>query len=67
LEVNGYRVVTQSFRPDSALQKLRAHVDAQFNASDKATITFGNVSIEVTRSQMDRYFSQQILISCTPI
>ncbi|HEY9276692.1 MAG TPA: methyltransferase domain-containing protein [Methylotenera sp.] len=67
LEVNGYRVVTQSFRPDSALQKLRAHVDAQFNKSDKATITFGNVSIEVTRSQMDRYFSQQILISCAPI
>lgn len=67
LEVNGYRVVSQTFRPDFSLQKLRAHVDQQFSKSDHASITFGNVSIDATRSQIDRYFSQQILISCTPI
>jgi len=67
LEVNGYRVITQAFRPDSALQKLRAHVDTQFSKSDKATISFGNVVIDVTMSQMDRYFSQQILVSCASV
>lgn len=67
LDVNGYRVITQAFRPDSALQKLRAYVDAQFDMSDKATITLGDVAIDVTKSQMDRYFSQQILVSCASI
>lgn len=67
LEVNGYRVVSQSFRPDLALQKLRAHIDHQFNSADSVSITLGNISINATKTQIDRYFSQQILISCTPI
>lgn len=67
LEVSGYRVIAQAFRHDSALQKLRAHVDTQLSKSDKASITLDNFAIDVSKSQMDRYFSQQILVSCVSI
>jgi predicted metal-dependent RNase len=67
LETSGFRVVKQSFRPDYSLQSLRDKIETSLKDETDFFLNIDSVKLKLNKLNLDRYFSQQVLVSAVPL
>jgi len=62
LQERGYRILSTGFRPDLALADIKERVANQLSTLQMVKLQLGDVTIDITKENLERKFGQQFLV-----